>query len=267
MNHTPSYSIAISTFVYRLDKYFKPLMNTVCSMRPDIDKVIFVNGQHKKDFDQEYRKEIMRFCSYCPRTYLIMSPIVRGCSFMWNTCFNFTNTDYILNLNDDVALGQGFFDDYESMLRTTRQNGGDESFRINYSFSHFSVSRKDLFDVGYFDERLLGFGEEDGDWLWRWEVAKKRPLKCYMTNKIHNYIDMASTNAENMVKHNEGGGKYSAFNRNLILDKIYEFPSTPDPSRPTHDGLYGRPAQMRVGSETPQYYPAEKWYRDNINKV
>jgi hypothetical protein len=264
--NAPTYSIAITTFVHRFDKYFKPLMNAICAYRPNVDKVVFINGQHKKDFDQDYRREVLRFCSLCPRTYPITSPIVRGCSFMWNTCFNFTNTDYILNINDDVMVGNGFFDDYESMLMETRKNG-DESFRINWSFSHFSVYRQDLFDVGYFDERLLGFGEEDGDWLWRWEVSKNRPLKCYTTNKILNFIDMSSTNSENMIKHNEGGGKYSAFNRNLILNEIYEFPSNPDPSRPVYTGLYGRPAQMRVGAEPPSYYPSEKWYRDKIDSV
>lgn len=264
--NTPTYSISITTFVYRLEKYYKPLMNAISRMRPNTDKIVFVNGQHKKDFDQDYRREIMRFSSLCPRTYLVMSPIVRGCSFMWNTAFNFTNTDYILNLNDDLIIQDGFFEDFEEMLRRNAE-AGHESFRINWSFSHFCVHRRDLFDVGYFDERLLGFGEEDGDWLWRWEVAKGRPMRCYGSGRILNCIDQASTNSENMVKHNEGGGKYSSFNRQLILDHIYEFPKEPDPTRPAHSGLYGRPAQMRRGAETPNYYPAEKWYRDNINSV
>ena len=262
----PTYSIAITTFVHRLEKYYKPLMNTLSRMRPNIDKIVFVNGQHKKDFDQDYRREIMRFSSLCPRTYLVMSPIVRGCSFMWNTSFNFTNTDYILTLNDDLVIHDGFFEDFEAMLAHNAQTG-HESFRINYSFSHFCVYMKDLFDVGYFDERLLGFGEEDGDWLWRWEVGKGRPMRCYGTRGIVNCIDMAATNSENMVKHDEGGGKYSAFNRKFVLDTLYEFPNPTDPTRPAHAGLYGRPAQMRVGAEPPRYYPAEKWYRDHINEV
>jgi hypothetical protein len=262
--NTPSYSITIATFVYRFDQYFKPLMNNLCATRPDVDKVVFVNGQHQKDFDQNYRKEIMRFCSLCPRTYLIMSPFFRGCSFMWNNCLNFTSTDYALVLNDDIMPGNGFFDDYENMLRINRSNG-DESFRINYSFSHFCVYKNDLFDVGYFDERFLGVGEEDGDWLWRWEVAKKKQMRCYMTRNLVNYIDQSSNNQENIKKHS--GGKYSAFNRNLMLEKIYEFPETPDPTRPVHIGLFDRPAQKRIGGETPNLYPIEKWYRENIKSI
>ena len=31
--------------------------------------------------------------------------------------------------------------------------------------------------------------------------------------------------------------------------------------------MYGRLIQMRDGAFTPEYYPAEKWYRDNIDSV
>jgi GR25 family glycosyltransferase involved in LPS biosynthesis len=232
-------------------------------MRPDVDKVIFVNGQHKKDFDQTYQKDIMKFAADCPRTYLIMSPIFRGCSYMWNTCFNHTSTPYCLNLNDDVTLVDGFFDEYEQMLMHNSQLG-DESFRINFSFSHFSLYRNDLFDVGYFDERLLGIGEEDGDWLWRWEVAKKKSMRVYRSNCLINHIDTAETNVENMVK---AGGKYSKFNADWIFSYKYQPDAPFDPSKPSANSLYGRHIQMRDGAMTPEYYPAEKWYRENINRL
>ena len=34
----PTYSITITTFVHRLEKYYKPLMNSLSRMRPNIDK-------------------------------------------------------------------------------------------------------------------------------------------------------------------------------------------------------------------------------------
>lgn len=260
----PTYSIAITTFVHRFDKYFKPLMNSISRMRPDLDKIVFVNGQHKKEFNQDYRKEIMRFSSSCPKTYLIMSPIVRGCSYMWNTLCNHSSTDYILVLNDDLIINDGFFEQFESALK--QQNAaGDESFRINYSFSHFCVHRKDLFDVGYFDERLLGFGEEDGDWLWRWEVAKKKSMNTLRTPLIVNCVDNSESNSENMVKSN---GKYSAFNAKWIFSNKYDADAkTIDPERPSAVSMYGRPIQMYKDAHTPNFYPAEKWYRENIDTV
>jgi len=262
------YSVTIQTFVHRFDTYFKPLMSSICKMRPDVDKIIFVNGQHKKDFDQTYRTDIMKFAADCPRTYLIMSPIVRGCSYMWNTCFNHTNTPYCLNLNDDVTLLDGFFDEYEQMLAHNSKLK-DESFRINFSFSHYSLYRQDLFDVGYFDERLISFGEEDGDWMWRWEVAKKRTMRVYGTNRIVNHYDdqtSASTHAENMIKLDKGS-KYPKFNTEWIFKNKYQADDPSNPNKPSAISMYGRPIQMRDGAYTPTYYPAEKWYRDNIDKV
>ena len=255
------YSVTIQTFVHRFDNYFKPLMSSICKMRPDVDKVIFVNGQHKKDFDQSYRKDIMKFAADLPKTYIIMSPFFRGCSYMWNTCFNHTSTPYCLNLNDDVSLMNGFFDEYEQMLEHNSRMG-DESFRINFSFSHFSLYRNDLFNVGYFDERLLGIGEEDGDWLWRWEVAKKKQMRVYRSDCLVNHVDMAETNVENMVK---ASGKYSKFNADWIFNHKYQPDAPFDSSKPSAISLYGRPIQMRDQATTPTYYPAEKWYRDNIH--
>ncbi len=276
----PSYSIAISTHVYRFEKYFKPLMNAISRMRPDVDKVIFVNGQHKKEFNQQYRKEIMHFCSLCPRTYVVMTPIVRGCSFMWNTAINFTNTDYVLNLGDDIMVNDGFFEDYENAL-VEKRNTGNISFRINtWGFAHFSIYRKDIYDVGYFDERLLGFGEEDGDWWWRFETTKKKVLPVVYLDKIVHLCDASPTNSEHMrVEKATGWNKYSMFNQEWLWNYKYEEmsdPSTDDPNRPSHSGYTDMgpythhkkfPVRLRIGAETPNYYPAEKWYRDNIDKV
>jgi len=238
-------------------------MSSISRMRPNIDKIVFVNGQHKKNFDQNYRKEILKFASECPRAYLIMSPIIRGCSYMWNTCFNHTSTNYCLNLNDDVTVLDGFFDDYEAMI-SRNSSLGDESFRINHSFSHYSMYRNDLFDVGYFDERLLGFGEEDGDWLWRWEVKKKKTMRIYSTKKILNHIDNSNTNSENMIK---ADGKYPIFNSNWIFKNKYQPDAPLESTKLSAVSMYGRLIQMRDGAFTPEYYPAEKWYRDNIDSV
>ena len=257
------YSIAIQTFVHRFDKYFKPLMRSLCEARPDVDKVIFVNPQHKTGLDENYRKYMLMFASTCPRTYIISPPRVRGLAHMWNVCANYAQTPYVLNLNDDVTLLPGFFDHYEQMI-AHQQEHGHESFRINGSFSHFSIYHQDLLDVGYFDERLLGFGEEDGDWLWRWEVAKGRTMRVFGTDRIVNHVDQSATNSENMNKYE---GKYSKFNSDWIFSNKYQ-PDVPiDHSKPKAISLYGRPIQMRDGASTPDYYPTEKFYRENLHRL
>ena len=69
------------------------------------------------------------------------------------------------------------------------------------------------------------------------------------------------------------------FNQEWLWNYKYEEmsdPSTDDPNRPSHSGYTDMgpythhkkfPVRLRIGAETPNYYPAEKWYRDNIDKV
>jgi len=256
----PAYSIAIQTFVYRFDRYFRPLLAELDRQAPAVTKVVFVNGQHNEPFDPSYRSAVLTFVAGFPNTFPIVSPIVRGCAFMWNTCFNFTDTPVILNLNDDVTVGAGFIAEYERLLAQVP----DESFTIG-GFSAASIHRDDLFDVGYFDERLLGFGEEDGDWVWRWIARRGRGIRQFHSGRLTNHSHPSPTDSKNMRKHLD---KYAAFNREWLFSEKYEMPSPAETSdRPSHAGMFDAPASLRTGAATPDFYPAEKWYRDNRHRL
>lgn len=261
----PSYSITIQTYQYRFDSYFKPLLAKVYKQRPNIEKVVFVNGQHKEQFNEDYRRNMMQYASYFPNTFLIMSPFMRGCSHMWNTSINYTSNEYILVLSDDVVVLDGFFDEFEAMLAHNRKLG-DESFRIDSHWGHFCIWRKDVTDptrVGYFDERLIGFGEEDGDWMWRYQNKFNRHMRNYPTNKLPFNTDNTFMPGKNTKTHS--GTKYSAFNKQFQFETKLEY----DPTGTNNAcGAYAdKPQKMRAGMETPNMYPGETWYRQNINEL
>jgi hypothetical protein len=89
-------------------------------------------------------------------------------------------------------------------------------------------------------------------------------MRVFGTDRLVNHIDSASTNSENMVKYE---GKYSKFNSDWIFSNKYQ-PDVPLVShKPYATSLYGRPIQMRDGASTPNFYPTEKFYRDNIHRV
>ena len=263
----PKYSITIQTYVYRFDSYFKHLLARICRERPDVEKVIYVNGQHNEPFSEEYRKSMMKLVSHFPNTFLVMSPFMRGCSHMWNTCINYTSHDYILVLSDDTIHLDGFFDEFETMLAYHHHTTGGESFRINSHWSHFCIYRKDVTDpnrVGYFDERLIGFGEEDGDWMLRFDQKMGKHMKNYATeflkfNSDDNYLPGKNTKTW-------GGTKYSAFNKEFM----YEQKWTEDKERINPTSLVTLscvPYKLSDGMETPNMYPGETWYRENIDKL
>ena len=265
MNNTPSYSIGIQTYVYRFDSYFKPLLARVHRQRPNVEKVVFVNGQHKEPFSEQYRKDMMQYASNFQNTFLVMSPIFRGCSFMWNTSINYTSNHYTLILSDDVIVLDGFFDEFENMLKQNHELG-DESFRINWHWSHFCIHRNDVIDknrVGFFDERLLGLGEEDGDWMWRFQNKFGRHMRNYTTDKLPFNSDNSCLPGKNTKTHS--GTKYSAFNRDFEFNKKLEF----DVGGSNNAcGVYtDSPQKLREGMETPNMYPGETFYRKNIDQL
>ena len=265
MTNIPSYSITVQTYAYRFDSYFKVLLANLNRLRPNVEKVVFINGQHKEPFNENYRRGMMQYASNFPNTFLVMSPFMRGCSFMWNASVNYSSNDYTLILSDDVIFKDGFFDDFESML-VKNKSLGDESFRINTHWGHFCMYRKDMTDkdrVGYFDERLIGFGEEDGDWMWRFQNKFGRHMRNYTTNNLLFNSDNSCQPGKNTKTHS--GTKYSAYNREFQFGQKMEL----DPDGPNNAcGAYANsPQRVREGMETPDMYPGERWFRDNIDKL
>lgn len=73
----PSYSITIQTYVYRFDTYFKSLLANIHKQRPNIEKVVFVNGQHNEQFSEDYRRDMMQYASCFPNTFFLgVSPVI-----------------------------------------------------------------------------------------------------------------------------------------------------------------------------------------------
>lgn len=262
----PSYSVTIQTYVYRFEPYFKPLLARVHKQRPNVEKVVFVNGQHKEKFDETYRRDMLQYASYFSNTFLLMSPIVRGCAFMWNNCINYTSSDYVLVISDDVIINDGFFDEFEMMLAKNHELG-DESFRINYHWGHFCIYRQDVLDmqnrVGYFDERLIGFGEEDGDWMWRYQERYNRHMRNYLTDKIPYNCDENCLPGKNTRTHSNS--KYSAFNREFMESKMEHDPNGTNNGCGIHRDYTPRVKDGMI--LIPDLYPAERWYRENIHKL
>ncbi|MDH6301939.1 glycosyltransferase involved in cell wall biosynthesis [Polynucleobacter sphagniphilus] len=49
------YSIVITTFDKRFESDLMPLIDSIKSLRPNIEVILIVNGPARSEFDQEYR--------------------------------------------------------------------------------------------------------------------------------------------------------------------------------------------------------------------
>jgi hypothetical protein len=211
-----NYSIVITTFDKRFESDLIPLISSIKALRPLVEIIVAVNGPCRAHFDQSYRKELLQFLATYDEIYPIVFPEFQSLAKMWNRGLLTASHEQILLLNDDLTIpvnpGLSFFDHFERALEQS-----PETFTINGSFSHFSVSKQEVIDVGFFDERLLGLGEEDGDFYWRFYKKYKKEISSAEMGLIDNVqSDLADDG------YTKGIRTASKFNRDFLIKTKYQ---------------------------------------------
>ena len=244
-----SFTIGITTFSKRFDY----LENLISQIRSFVNNpiIITVNGEKDGKTNDDYLKKVLNLCQTYDQIYPTFFLETRGLSKMWNTIIVNSFNDHILILNDDIEIKS------EEIFNTSQQILNDINFqgitKINSSFSHFLVDKKVIEELSFFDERLLGFGEEDGDITYRM-------LKLNRT--IGNVFIPGVINIVSEIRHDHiksGIGKYSKFNRDFIYNEKYKV----DPNG--IKGMFDSP--MIESFESPSQYPYEVFYRENKSNL
>jgi len=241
------YSIGIVSFNKRFESYFKPLIKFIKD-NSDLEVVVCINGSLREEFDQSYRKELLTFLSQYDKVYPMIFTSFRSLSKLWNNLIINSTNDNILILNDDVKILNGkFFEDVE-------KNINNDLFTINGSWSHFVANRNQMIELGFFDERLLGVGEEDGDMVFRYINKYGQRPKDIISENLYNIS--SNENQDNMKK---GIGKYSLFNRLFMFN--YKYLMNPSGIK----GMFDYPVTQNI--QDTNLYPYEKFYLDNIHNL
>lgn len=249
-------TIGITTFEARSERYFVPLLTQIRAYDQESEIIVAVNGEHRQDFGERFRSDILRFLSDKPQVFPVFFPCFRGLSKLWNTIIIHATQDHILMLNDDIMIANPHF--MEDVIKAIRKNGGS-SFVINGSWSHFLVSRHDIHDIGYFDERLLGIGEEDGDTTWRYLRQYGKPMPSVKISGFTNYAEETVDSYKPVNIQSRPGMKYSIFNREFMFETKYE----KDPEG--IQGIFDEP--MRLRDDGPEQYPNERFYREKKDQL
>ena len=250
------YTIGITTFSLRFDM----LKNLIGQIRTYTDRKIFitVNGEKDGNFNEDYRIKILNLCSEFSGIFPIFFAEVRGVSKLWNTILIHSDKDHVMMLNDDILITSGdVFEKTQDYINSKNFNG---LTMLNSSFSHYIVDRKLVDSVGYFDERLLGFGEEDGDIVYRLLKSYGQTINILWVEGLINIIsEVRHTDVKkgsiNNIEH-----KYSDFNRKFVYGTKY---STDFTSK--FKGFFDTPMKQNIPNE--KIYPYEKFYWDNKNKL
>lgn len=247
-----NYSIVIITFHTRFETWLKPLIIEIKRQRPDKEVIVCVNGE-KDYFDEEYRKNLLEFLKDYSNVYPTIYPRFRSIAKLWNLGVQFSTADTVLMLSDDVTLEDGFFDEYEQVLKMMT------TFTVNISTSVFSISKEELMAINWFDERYLGIGWEDADLLIKYKHYKK--LSEFPNANI--YACKNVVNPEFYKVHSEKLAEY--IKNEKVEDRI---------AGQTKDKRFGRYTEFNrlFHLEKPQesqllQYPYERFYMENKHKL
>lgn len=251
---TKPFSIVITTFDQRFEAYLVPLVNSIKTLRPDVEIIVMANGPAKGIFREEYRQKLLHFLADQKKCLPSIFPNFQSLAKLWNRGILTSSNEHILVLNDDLFIDTNislnFFDLLDSALE-----GEPQTFKINNSFSHFVINKTELMKVGFFDERLLGIGEEDGDFVWRYHETFDREITSINIAGIDN---IQSTLADSGYE--KGIGNYSKFNRNFIKNEKYQ-----EVIFGGYKGMFDKRSRKKLTDET--QYPYEIFYQKNRYKL
>ena len=249
-----NYSIVITTFDKRFDAYLVGLISSIKRHRPAVEVIVTANGPCRAEFDASYRSRLLAFLATQDNCFPTVFPQFQSLAKMWNRGVLTASNDCVLVLNDDLTIHEpiegGFFDQLEAALQRPAK-----TFKINGSFSHFVVSRQELMEVGFFDERLLGLGEEDGDFFWRYHETFNREIGSVDITGIDNInSDLADTGYVKGIR------TAAKFNRDFIKNNKY---------KEVLIGGYRGMFDKRVKKILPddKQYPYEAFAQANADKV
>lgn len=249
-------SIGITTFENRFHAYFVPLLNKIREYDTETEIIVAINGEHKQEFSEEYRENILQFLATQEKIFPVMFPRFRGVAKLWNTIIINATHDHILILNDDIDItDQNFLKIIKENIRKNKT----KSFTINNSWSHFLLNRDEIDYLGYFDERLLGIGEEDGDIIWRYFQEFRKLIANFSMKCFKNFADESVHSYKPLNIKCHSNTKYSLFNRNFMFKQKY----TKDTSG--IKGIFDYPVTMK--DQGPPQYVNERFYRKNKDKL
>lgn len=246
-------SIGVVTYLGRFEDYFKPLIAKLGRLFPDYDVNIYINGHHDITKQVQYLKEVTAFLGQYPGfryvTNVEHQPLARG----WNWLVLMSGCDRVLILNDDVSV------DWEFRRHLERLDETAAIFTLNGSWSHFVIHKDLVRAVGWFDERFLGVGDEDSDYICRL-AQQGLSLGNVAIHGLHNVVapqDDAGWAQLSGAIH----GKYSQINREFLMKKWWRSDYGPVPPeglfKVRGEGYEWDAARNPEVAEAPEYYPRE----------
>jgi len=175
-------SIGITTFRNRLPEVTSQI-NAIRYYNKTIPIILAITTNHGEIMPEDYRKSILLVCASQPNIYPLMFPGYTGLAKMWNNIMIHARTTHVFMMNDDITFANPMAINEINMHIQTK-----EVFLLNSTFGTFVISKKLLSEIGYFDERLIAYGEEDGDFMDRYHAIYGNRIERIPMQSVQNRV-------------------------------------------------------------------------------
>lgn len=242
-------SICLVTFKERKE-LISTLVPRIKEIIPnEVDILLAINGNFEELMPDDYRKDMLELSKKYTNLYPIVCPDFMSLSKLWNTLVLFSKTEYNLILTDDLVIDNS---NIYKIVSDYIENTKEQFFTINNGFSHFVLTKSFLHQIGYFDERLLAHGEEDGDLIHRYIKMFGKPAPSLTINGFYNSAayHLKMKNTENHIDNKP------TVNREIAKIKYKDDPNGICGMNPT-------PISSTGVFEDYQQYPYETFVRNN----
>ena len=251
-----NYSIGVVTYINRYERFFRPLLRNLCSLFPDTEIVVAVNGYYDKARQIDYLQRITGLMSKYPNVKHIQYMEGQSLSKLWNQLVIGSRNNKLFIFNDDLTILPNF-------RREVERSGilDEEVALINRSWSHFLISKRTISTVGWFDERFPGVGNEDEDFEARLVLAGIG-IRSFSVKGLRNVV-FQTTDFSYGQDTKVVNVKYVSANKEFF-DKKWQV------SEVNQDGfvfvsILGKYARLQRGMETPDFYPDLALVHPTIN--
>ena len=239
-----SRGIVLTTFEKRFFSSALPLIQQLRDAGIDYPIIVLINGNldgnHNQDLRRKFISELAKFKNLGVVTNFQFS----GISKHWNLGIQLLGTESVACFSDDLVVSRHFKNELESVFDAVKVAG----LVTIEGFAAFAITRELIDEIGWFDERFLGFGEEDGDYVWRYiKRFEKDPPRFKSFSLVHQNLQSRGDEVA-------GISKYSLFNLTWRETKYVE----------NSEGIFGRfdrPQIQRILDT--DYHPMETFRRKN----
>lgn len=242
-------SVCLVTFKERRE-LIKSLIPRIREIIPaEVDIILAVNGNFEEPMPEDYRSDMLNLSMEHQNVYPIVCADFMSLSKLWNTLVLFSKTEYNFIMTDDLVISNP---NVYQIASDYAERTGEGFFTINNGFSHFVLTKSFLHQIGYFDERLLAYGEEDGDLVHRYIKMFGRDVPTLPIDGFYNgaAYHLKMKNTENHINNKP------TVNREIALIKYADDPNGICGMNPT-------PLSATGVFEDYQQYPYEPFVRRN----